>query len=264
MQSSDVKSKSAKYPLARQSIGRERASVRPGGYRWPELRVGREAAYGEAYEWDLFLNELGNENKRRGKAQVLGEVACHYVTDKEMRSMIFEKYPQTKEDISEAGMIYRQIAKSIVQYIGYAQKVADSVHREGVLGEHPELMGKTYPGFYNELIQQPRWQISELKLRSPEGGAIVGYDGNRYGLDLTLNRFLYEERNDIKNHLKKDLKLDTNLLRNDWEPHATIFFVQPHLRVDDISLRYRGLIPETIDFAGPKVFHEPAILLPRD
>jgi len=233
--------------------GAYRAATQPGGYLWPELRVGRSAPYEEFNEWDLFLNRVGKENARKGIPLVLGLVACHYVLDIEMRAMILKRYEQIGHDRKGARNVYREIAKSVNQFIAEAQRV----QRKYVYGEDRGLLGQSVDkDTYQPHCKVPRpsclWEYAEFELPDTDHASFNSYDGNKIGIDLSAHGALREERAEILQYLKQEERLDTRIVRRDWEPHATIFMVHPHLSAEAVSFHVPVERPRTLLLDRPQ------------
>ncbi|HET8709581.1 MAG TPA: hypothetical protein VFL85_04880 [Candidatus Saccharimonadales bacterium] len=233
---------------------RARAAVRPGGYLWPELRVGRQATIEGAEDWNHYINLLGRKNRRRGDAVTIGQMACNYVTDTEMRHMIMAKYEHLAGDRSEASRIYRGIRQRVAGLIADRRMEIGSFRLDpGDLDEHFELLGKTQPHHAREFGRCALYQACELKIRDISTGGVLGYDGNKFGLDLSDNDFLWQEHHDILAYLRQDEKLDTNqFARSDWSPHATIFKLSPNLAASQFAMSWPTGMPLSIDFDAPK------------
>ncbi len=79
--------------------------------------------------------------------------------------------------------------------------------------------------------------------------ALFGKTG--YGLDLSTNDQLYEERSVLLHHLKTEERLDTSRLATDgWTPHATIFTFEDHIK--NAPLEFRAELPQLIGLNAVK------------
>lgn len=236
--------------------GQERAASQPGGLNWPELRVGRQADFTSPNEWDLFLNHLGRKNRKYGDALTLGAVACHYVTDKEIRGMILKQRPKLKEDLKEARKFYYEVSDSIGGFIKNMGVSYNQIDLDLNYGEAYDMKGRV--NFNNpKSAKDLPYTEATMKLRET-GEAFTGYDGSKIGIDLSQNRGLSEERKEILGHLASSLKFDTSEVRQDWEAHAVIFLLKPHFTVDQISTisfphSKEAPTPNTILLDPPKV-----------
>lgn len=237
--------------------GAERAANQPGGLNWPELRIGRQAsldtnigsrAYSETNDsWNVYLNELARRNRKFGEVLTLGAVACHYITDKDMRNMILRQRPKYKEDLKSARKYYYEISDNLrgfLKAMGVEYDQLDiNTNQSGNYSEAASdslYVPKSSTGLlHNDAL---------MKLRDGNY-ALTGYDSNKIGIDLSKNTGLYDERREILSHLKSDLKFDISDVRLDWEPHAVIFVAKPHLTNEQLS---------TINFP-----HEKDVQLPR-
>lgn len=229
----------------------ERAANRPGGNLWPQLRVGRTALYEMEPDWDIFQSKLERMNSRNGHAYTVGRFACHYLTDTEMRTMILDKYDKAVDSRKGAVEIYRGVKRSVQQFIDGEAAMSTAYYKEVVLS------GDTLHGTQKNSPRRPSqsqtWVRAQLELRPALSGAIEIYDGNKWGLDLSLNDALYEERQLILTHLRQEEGLATRHARQDWQPHASIFEVYPHLRPQDVTMKIpEDMRPGVIDFDAPR------------
>jgi hypothetical protein len=233
-----------------------RAATQPGGFLWPELRIGRRADWESMSQsvddWNHFLNHSAALNRRVGLARPLSTLEVHYVTDTEIQRMVLAKMPALEKDRIGAEKTYASIRRNLKSFITEIGIVGHTLEW-AELCERPELMGKTH-GIDPSKIFPKRSQFfraATFATRTIEQNGIIGYDGNVFGLDLSRQRSLYEERNDIVNFLKTDEGLDTKrFVRGDWEAHATLFQVSPHLRATDMSMIWPPELPEHIEL-GP-------------
>lgn len=246
--------------------GIERAAAQPGGLDWPELRVGRQASLGTSVSrkgstvtndnWNLYLNELARKNRKYGEVLTLGAIACHYVSDKEIRGMILRQRPKLKEDLKGARNYYYDVRDSIGSFIKNMGVSFNQIDIDLNFGEAYDLKGRVNFNNPKTAYDLP-YTKAVMKLRET-GEAFTGYDGKKVGIDLSQNRGLYEERKEILGHLASGLKLNTSEVRQDWEPHAVIMLLKPHLTIDQISTisfphSKDAPTPETILLDPPKV-----------
>jgi hypothetical protein len=234
-----------------------RAETSPGGLLWPELRIGRRADYTSMSQsvddWNFYLNHSAALNRRRGLARPLGTLEMHYVTDRELRDMVLAETYGIDRDRRAAIKRYDEIRRHLKDFL-CQQDIVGNSQDWAELCERPDLMGKTHGIDPSRIKRSPRASRSaELVTRSIEQSGIIGYDGNVFGLNLSQNRRLYEERNEVLRFLRREEGLETSrYVRKDWEPHATIFEVNPHLRAADLNMVWPQDIPHTIDF-GPVI-----------
>ena len=232
---------------------RLRALEQPGGYLYPDLRIGRRALFSsldalDAPDWHDFLAELDRKNQRRGSAKTLGTIACHYVTDTEMRSMVLAQDDQYRRRPS-ALKRYRELQRNLTAFLADMEGTSYR-YDPGELCERPELMGKALSANIGQLAQGRLFRATRLVTKPYDQGGIDGYDGNVFGLDLSANKNLVEERNKVLRYLRTEEGLDTTkFVRADWSPHATIFKMRPHLTIET-ALKMPNLLPETLE-VGP-------------
>ena len=237
--------------------GHQAALRQPGGYFWPEMRIGRDADYSDAYHWDYFINALASKNRRRGHAVPLGEVAIHYVTDTEMRSMILAQYPEIRRNIREARKVYRGIARDTRQFLRNREAEQNNLYKSGYIAEGmTAAIGRAATSTYK--AADDVWLPTHMKL-GPQGSRYSGYDGNKIGLNLSANRELFTEHAEILHFLDKEIGLDTSPIRKDWEPHATIFHLHPHLPVNGVVMKWPDIDQMQPDDYASMYFKRPDI-----
>lgn len=234
---------------------RYRGETSPGGILWPELRIGRRADYMSMSQtvddWNFFLNHSAVLNRRRGLARPLGALEVHYVTDLEVRHMVLGETRGIERDRRAAIKRYDEIRRHLKDFLSQ-QDIVGSSQDWAELCERPELMGKTHGMDASKIKRSPRASRSiELVTRAIDHSGIIGYDGHVLGLNLSQNRRLYDERNDVLRFLRREEGLDTSrYVRKDWEPHATIFEVNRNLRPGDLNMVWPHDIPPSIEFGS--------------
>lgn len=253
------------YPSSRH--GRESAATTPQeqrgipeGFLRPQLRVGRQADFSSAYEWDYAINQIHEKNRRKGMAVPLAGIACHYVLDKEIRMMLEQKYSDafgSRQGQKRAVKEYGGLGKRMQTYIDLLRTSAMIIVKEGYMGEHPELMGKTQTSTRQAHPNESIWQDTTLKVR--KAGIGVQSYGNKLSFDLSQNSILYDERREVVNYLRSEEGLDTRQLPKDWRPHATFFVMYPHLSADLSPMKYPADLPEDMDFHAPATDYERAL-----
>lgn len=228
---------------------RERAAgleTKPGGYQWPELRIGRVASpQGDSLkEWNNFQNEFGSVHNRLGHARVISQVACHYILDVEIREMANKRYDKHAGDMRTMQSVYRGISQSLQAYI--RSEMNHGSHRVQTMNYGWVVPERTANG------DEPlHFQAGALNILQPEK-AVKGYTARELGLRLGQNEYLYDERERVVRFLKREEKLDTSMLASGWEPHATIFVTRDHLRLDGRQIDMPLSLPTSLWFSQVK------------
>jgi hypothetical protein len=233
-----------------------RAAIQPGGSLWPELRIGRRADFESMSQsvddWNLWLNRAGMLNRRAGLIRALGTIEVHMVTDREMREMVQGQDPSITRDYRKAHKRYDEIRRNFRSFVSSNEAVAHAIDW-AELCERPDLMGHTHKVDPTSLLSSSTrpFRKAALAMRPVDQNGVIGYDGNVFGFDLSQNRWLYGERSDSLHFLRTEEGLDTaRFTRKDWQPHATIFDVNQHLRADDLMMRWPSDSPTEMEF-GP-------------
>ncbi|MFA5003740.1 MAG: hypothetical protein WC498_00460 [Candidatus Saccharimonadales bacterium] len=221
--------------------------IHPGDYRWPELRIARQAIWDDPGngDWDSHLNDLGHQNRRRGKARVLGEVACTYISDQEIRHMLLTDNPDLRHDLQKAKAAYRGLGRRVNQFIHETSR--DHLEIEELIG-YGERFGVTASEVAFDRPKQIRgaWVKSSFSI-----GHLDGFGHHQIGIDLSANKELAHERQGIIKYLATEEKLPTNFIDPEWEPHAIIYDVHPHLKAGELALKYSIPRPDNMIFTEP-------------
>ena len=215
------------------------STTRPGSYLWPELRISRQALWerGENDGTDFFLKSAGSQNRRRGHARVLSELACTYVRDGEMRRMILEKYDGIGRDVRKAADVYRKIGRGINQFIRESSVLVREYEGYVKYGERFGRSGHlVLPDATTRLWQKAVFQIDGQD----------GYGRNQLGFSLRGNPELMGERQELVAYLRNEEKLNTAYIDRSWEPHAIFFDLRPELRLGSFAMRYQEATPRDI------------------
>lgn len=186
----------------------------------------------EIFAWDEYQKNLGALNQRRGIALGTGQMAIHFVSDVEMRTMILRKYERAVGDRKFAIGVYRDIASRFKDYILTEQRFASPRYNLPTQQADSGLY-RQRGGHNQEFYEAPHFSPTLVSTRR----GLVGYDHNKMGLDLQDNSFLFTERDVIVGYLRREERLNVNLIRPDWSPHVTNFHVKDHLRAGDLAWR---------------------------
>lgn len=253
-----------------------------------ELRVVRWADTSPSLDtddWYTFMNDVGRRNYGIGRAHALGSVAITLVPAKEMGRMLSEKYPDAYRDPQRIQRLHKRVREGINGFVQDSIRANfDGRTREMesayTIGSRDMLAG----GFSNDLDDYVE-SLPTLRAESPArlmaSNAIleervlplagvptpfnagtfksprIGLYGPGYAIDLSDNEVLAVERREMLHYLREGEGLKTwNLERDGWEPHATIFSFEDHIR--GASLGYRVGIPEVMGFEAVQ-----AVIPPR-
>ncbi len=266
--------------MERRRVERDQALV-PSGYTtvFPEIRIARTVMRdqdGLTDDWHMFLDDVGERNYGVGRAHALGSAALVMVPAKEMGRMLDERYEKYRSR-DTARDIHRKVADGITAFAREAtlrayddrttdQEITFNQLRSAV--RFDAISNELEADVVDELVYQEGFgfvdkRAAELPPLPPvtaqlpmEAGsfavkevALFGKTG--YGLDLSTNDQLYEERSVLLHHLKTEERLDTSRLVTDgWTPHATIFTFEEH--INNAPLDYRAELPQLIGLNAVK------------
>ena len=243
--------------------------------RWPELRVVRfpDTDHGQDLDdWHIFLDDVGgSRNYGKGKARALGSMAMVYVSAKEFGLMLEDKYGRGK-DYNTPEKAARLIAKMKTGMRVFMEGANKEAYDNRTLSIHERLTGGVIGSTFtldNELLD-PQDRADELAAFEAEVADVVvagqtapiwfgaaelavkglGQYGEGYGLDLSLNEVLFDERRALLDYLRTYERLNTTKFTNaGWMPHATVFEFEDHIRAATIS--YGEPLPGTISYDHP-------------
>lgn len=256
----------------REARQRQAPSITP---RWPELRVVRfpDTDHGQDLDdWHIFLDDVGgSRNYGKGKARALGSMAMIYISAKEFGLMLEEKYGRGK-DYNTPEKAARLIAKMRTGMRVFMEGANKEAYDNRTLSIHERLadgaIGSTFT-LDNELLD-PQDRADELAAFEADVVDVVvagqtapiwfgaaelavkglGQYGEGYGLDLSLNEVLFDERRALLDYLRTYEKLNTAKFTNaGWMPHATVFEFEDHIRGASIS--YGEPLPGAISYDHP-------------
>jgi|GEM_PF-2768941 len=256
---------------------------------WPELHIARTAQVEPAditADWVDYLNDLGGRN-RNGVAASLGSVALVYVGAKPMGRMLEDKYQVAYQDPKRTARLQKKIAVGIRDFVrSERDRLYDDVTVQFETAH--EVLTQLVPGCMNSdflpqadfgldfdeedqgdaaeadwrgreillpadarlELRQTQTLFSDLTLQATN---IELYGDDGYGLNLSNNAELYEERRALLQYLRIDEKLDVGRLTNDdWHAHATIFTPRQPLRSSQLVVAAER--PATIAFDQPRAF----------
>jgi hypothetical protein len=270
------------YPMERgtRSPREQRQRPAPQGItrRWPELRVVRfpDTDSGQDIDdWHIFLDDIGgSRNYGKGKARALGSMAITYISAKEFGLMLEAKYGNGK-DYNTPEKATRLVAKmrtGMSVFMRDAHMNAYNNRTDTIYDRLSSVVIGNSLSVVNEL-EDSSIVVDELTEFEAEVADVVvagqtapiwfdaadlavkglGQYGEGYGLDLSLNPVLFEERQGMLEYLRTYEKLDTARFTNaGWMPHATVFEFEDHIRGATVS--YGEPLPGAIPYNHPVAF----------
>jgi hypothetical protein len=243
--------------------------------RWPELRVIRfpDANHGKDIDdWHIFLDDIGGpRNYGKGDARTLGSLAITYITAKEFGLMLETKYGNGK-DYNTPEKAARLIAKMQTGLRVFMQEAHKNAYDNRTDSIHDKISDIVVASAFSagDTSYVPLGRSEELaEFEADIAGAVeagqtapIWFDdaelvvnglaqyGEGYGLDLTLNEVLFEERSALLDYLRTYEKLNTGKYTNSgWLPHATVFKFEDHIR--SASITYGESLPSVISYNHP-------------
>jgi hypothetical protein len=261
--------------LQRQRYVRDTVSPTP---IWPSLRVARmadvEPRYA-AHEWGDVLNDIGRNNKWVGTAFALGSVSVTLVPAQVMGRMLERKYPRKYHTKADTVDLNNDVRKRIQSFIrstqnnafnlgtrevetAYTTRMSDFVtttfSNEMIdsygTGEYYDETGSIATAADSSEVLHSVLTASHARIPYAAGAFVVsGLElyGHGYGLDLSENDQMYEERIGLINYLRSEEGLDTRQIAHDgWEAHATVFSFLDH--IGSAVLKRKLELPVSMDF----------------
>lgn len=267
------------YPVERGAsrAPRERQRRAPQGVttRWPELRVVRfpDADHGkDTDDWHIFLDDIGGpRNYGKGDARALGSLAITYISAKEFGLMLEAKYGNGRDynTPEKAARLIAKMRTGLKVFIEGANKEAYHNRTESIQDRLSSLVIGNSFSFSNELAD-PLDASDDLAAFEADIADVVeagqtapiwfddaelvvnglGEYGEGYGLDLSLNGVLFDERQALLEYLRTYEKLNTAKFTNGgWMPHATVFKYEDHIR--SATITYGEPLPGVISYNHP-------------
>lgn len=254
---------------------------------WPELRIIRQPDLSPregATDWDEFQNDVGRCNYGKGYARSLGSVALVYIKACEMGRMMDEKYAHANLSRDRTKDTYRKMAQAVREFVrerfgqAYNTQTSDleferkrlqyalqdySCSNELVLRSGNGYSSTEYSKYkparsqpspphvldtIGDTVRMPQTEYFGNAVLEVKALTLFGKDG--YGLDLSPNEQLYDERAELVRFLRLDAGLNTRGLNNIWTPHATLFNFEQHIQAAPLS--YRTERPLLMAFEPPR------------
>lgn len=235
-----------------------------------QLRVVRFADYlsEDNMPWHGYLAEIGHENHTKGKAYAIGSVAITLVQATEIDAMLQEKYPRDYQTAKTARRVQVKLAKGITSLIRQQGQRAYDDRTENVqlgaecvdtdssviqLREDYELDDTGTWRDSGELTLAERTYLQRHQFGDSTFGAKrLDIFGRRWGVDLSAEEQLYEERQTILRDLRKHEGLNISNVDSHWKPHACLFEISDHLRVTSLKEGRHFARPSLISFDRPQ------------
>lgn len=254
---------------------RSRSAPQDINRMWPELRVTRFPDIDAGLDtdsWHIFLDDIGGpRNYGKGKARALGSMAINYISAKEFGLMLEARYGDSNDYSTpeKAARLIAKMRRGIGDFIRDAQKEAYDNRTEAIVDRVSSIIVGSSLDVDNELASTAA-TTGEMSMFeadivdtvtagqsapiwfSPAELAVngLGHYGEGYGLDLSMNPVLYDERMGILEYLRTYERLNTVKYTNaGWIPHATVFELEQHIRSTTIA--YGEPLPESIAYNHP-------------
>ncbi len=223
----------------------------PGHYTWPSLRVARFALWQhkDNRPWNDYLNDLASQNRGYGRVRPLGAMSCSLLADVELRHIVLESRPSLKGSLSRTKEYYHALGKEMTQFIRSSSTTQDILVQDTVyaerFGRHPKKISKKE---VCDLDAGCAW--NDLKVDTDK---LEVYGRNLIGIDLSSSPELRHERNELAKFLRRDMKLDTSHMDDEWEAHLSIFEALDHRQPDVDALNWprHQVMPDSMLLSMP-------------
>src|SRR5581483_10596513 len=195
--------------------------------RWPELRIVRfpDTDRGQYIDdWHIFLDDIGgSRNYGKGKARALGSMAITYISAKEFGLMLEAKYGNGKDynTPEKAARLVDKMRTGMRVFMQEAHRNAYDNRTDAIQGKISDIVvASTFTvrnvagdsmGPTDEWVDReadiatavdtgqtaPIWfDAADLAVKG------LGQYGDGYGLDLSLNPVLFDERHGLLEYLR--------------------------------------------------------------
>lgn len=225
---------------------------------WPDL-----------YNWHEVLDDLGVRNRSIGTSRSIGSSAISLVMGREMNAMLQDKYPEDSRSHKIMRKVQHKIGETMTEFLAkeFLSNAATSI--EKVVDVH--YVGREQVENYD--TNQMDWlqlDSGEIRLDDfeeqgimehkfgqstfivPKKGALQPF-GRGYAVDLTAVDQLYQERQELARHCRREHLLDTRLMDDKWGAHAMVFDYHAHIKVANMD--HKAVVPDTITFSPPQVLN---------
>ncbi|GAC1392390.1 MAG: hypothetical protein NVSMB46_08120 [Candidatus Saccharimonadales bacterium] len=257
----------------------KRAPKKPEPLPHMDMRIIRQvdtSKFENTHAWHPYLDVLSQKNHGIGYGRSLGALAITYVRATEMNKMLADAYPNDFFDGNKKVKLFRNLGKSITEFIRVQGNI-ESVYKVEKIAALREYQQTAYLRSGSDeiddgtLLQADRYEDEELVHQSqyykygPAELSVRGleiYGKSKWGIDLSLNDSLFEEREGLRHHLRGVEGLKTAPMDRDWQPHATLFQAFDHIPVTE--LRHKIDVPSQIIFQSLHLeYNEPVIIEPN-
>lgn len=225
---------------------------------FPDMRIirqasvfSKEAVFNRKSGIRDYLDEFGSYHHGDGYTFTLGNLAVSYVNAREMRAMLADRYPRDHSTPGKARQLYLGVYKTIESFIKesdalvsrtlldadewqLATQASEDLVELGITAVMPDIDLVEMRAASNRLWLPGRFAIRGIE---PYGTSKLGFD-----LDLPDNRAIHDEYHEIKDFLRRDLKLSVGEMYHDFSPHITFF--NGFQQIGDVSLRHVDVTPE--------------------
>jgi len=244
---------------------------------YPELRIIREVNFYESDNWNDFLNEVGSQNRGKGKAIALGSMACTLVSGQEMATIMRTHYGN--KVFFDRSKLLGNMRKLAANFNGFVelnlnqavaarndmleQEIAEANFR-GKEAEYGEIHITPWPIFEQNETESKDDDTDNTEDKYPrsvwESGsfAVKGVDRfgrNEFGLDLSGDKRLASGNSEVINFLRHE-GLPTHLVDRMRKPHLVFF--EPfthlqlgHLRINNVEIPKDIVLNEPIAIVNP-------------
>lgn len=203
--------------------------------------------------WHEYVDDIGSRNHAVGRAWAIGTLAITYVGSKQMNHMLREAYPGDYHRQDTKTKLFRRVHNGTTNFLREQSRHETMVKAEQLtLSHEKKALVLQSPAIDPTLAAEQALRLLQTPYNLgvfATNGLTPFHNGRRWGVDLSLDKELYEEQRGIMNYLRREEGLDTAITGAGWTPHATLFEVHSHLPV--VSLRHGLPLPVEIAFCAP-------------
>ncbi|GAC1388263.1 MAG: hypothetical protein NVS1B7_8220 [Candidatus Saccharimonadales bacterium] len=225
-------------------------------------------------QWRDFLDDLGESSRPLGRCMTYGSLGITYVGATDMTHMVAEKYPKDFASFKRRPRVFEHLHDNLKEFIRAQSKVEFEKKIQHIAYQHEthnsfSFISEIEPeSEYDDIAEEfsdgdlESITLKIKQLETPYGPATLAVKGlelykrrqdkphGRYGLDLSLNEQLYDERQGILSYLRGMERLDTSIVTPDWEPHAVIF--EPHDHLTSVEPHHDETMPDRLSARPPQ------------
>jgi hypothetical protein len=239
-----------------------------------------------AFDWVNYLNNLGEKNRGKGMARSLGSMCITLVPAKEIGRMVEAKHGDRFKEPSEAKKLLAGLAIRTRAFLNNATATARdlqeaSLYQQGTWDEVSNFSFNSEVEVIDEITRYPedgdsqtmstlqkleakeyfdkqlrRHVFGEAVYETPPTDALQPYSRNAFGIDLSGNEHITNQRDVLKSYLQVKEGLDIGLMDPHWKAHLVVFNLFPHRTVEntgDLDTRGHPEPPVYISVAEPRV-----------